>query len=88
MLLNTGGDTIPVPSDEYIPCLESPLGLSTENLVEGLICLNLLTLTKNECKFKTSKRGAWTDFKTNYELGNLLEINACSLPKSQGGSRH
>jgi hypothetical protein len=82
MLLRTGGETVTVPSDDYIPCLESPLGLSTETLVEGLICLNFLTLTKNECKFNEQ---AWTDFKISYELGNLLEINACNLlRKSQG----
>jgi hypothetical protein len=84
VLLKTCKETVTVPSDEYIPCLESPLDLSTETLVEGLICLNFLTLTRNECRFN---KKAWTDFGTNYELGNLLEIDACNLLKSQGGSR-
>ena len=45
MLLKTGEETVTVPGDEYMSCLKSPLGLSTENLVEGLICLNFLTVT-------------------------------------------
>jgi hypothetical protein len=35
MLPKTGEETIFVPSDEYLPCLESPLGLGAETLVEG-----------------------------------------------------
>jgi hypothetical protein len=49
VLFKTGGETVPVPSDKYLPCFGSPLGLSTETLVEGLICLDFLTLTKSEC---------------------------------------
>jgi hypothetical protein len=45
MLLKTGEVTITAPSDEYIPCSELPLGLSTETLVEWLTYLNFLTVT-------------------------------------------
>jgi hypothetical protein len=45
MLLKTSEETVTVPSAEYISWLKLPLGMSTENLVEGLTCLNFLTVT-------------------------------------------
>jgi hypothetical protein len=81
LLYKTGEETIHVPGDAYLPCLGSPLGLSTDTLVEGLICLNFLTLTKNECKIN---KDAWENFRTNYMLGNLLEIEASTLMRNEG----
>jgi hypothetical protein len=85
VLSKTGEETATAPRDKYLLCLESPLGLSTETLVEGLICLNFMTLTKNECKFN---KGAWVDFGAHYRLGNLLEITPSTLLRSEGRQRH
>jgi hypothetical protein len=85
VLAKTGEETAPAPSDKYLLCLESPLGLSTETLVEGLICSNFLTLTKNECM---GYKGVWVDFGAHYMLGNLLEITTSTLLRSEGRQRH
>jgi hypothetical protein len=47
-LLKIGEETVTVPSDEYISCLESPLGMSTETLVEGLTSLKFPSGTTTE----------------------------------------
>jgi hypothetical protein len=85
VLFKTGGETVTVPSDKYLPCFWSPLGLSTETLVEGLICLDFLTLTKSECKVSEE---AWDNFGAHYMLGNKLEITPSSLLRSEGRQRH
>ena len=82
MLVKDGEEDTPVPSKDYLPCLGSPLGLGTDTLVEGLICLDFLRLTKNKCRFNMQ---AWDDFKTQYKLGNLLEVTCCNLMVKEGG---
>jgi len=81
-LSKTGGKALPVLTDVYLPCLESPLGLKTDTLVEGLICLEFLNLTKDQCKFN---KKAWDAFKIQYELGDFLEYEACEFMKKEGG---
>jgi hypothetical protein len=58
------------------------LGLSTENLVVGLICLDFLTLTKGECIRR--KRGITSG---PYMLSNKLEITPSSLLRSEGEAK-
>jgi hypothetical protein len=84
-LSKAGGGTEPALTDDYLPCLGSPLGLGTDTLVEGLICLDFLKLNKNRCEVNVQ---AWNNFRTNYKLENLLEIELVSYMRRSGGKRH
>jgi hypothetical protein len=81
----TGVETVPVHSNDYFPCLESALGLSADALVEGPICLNFLNLHKNRCEVNKT---AWEDFKINYKLEDLLEIDPRTFMMRAGGRKH
>jgi hypothetical protein len=56
VLFKTGGDCN-CSSDKHLPCFWSPLGLSTENLVEGLYVWIFLTLSEVQVSEE-----AWDNF--------------------------
>jgi len=82
-LSKAGGGTVPALTDDYLPCLGSPLGLGTDTLIEGLICLDFLKLNKNRCEVNVQ---AWKNFICDYELGDLLEIDPLSYMRRKGGA--
>jgi hypothetical protein len=71
-----------IPSDQFLPCMSEPFGMSQEMLVRGLVCLKFITPRADICRINQDE---WKVFNANYMLDDLFELEPAGL---LGGKRH
>jgi hypothetical protein len=76
MLLKKSQESATIPSDQYLPSVTEPLGISHETLVQGLVCLKFITPRSDKCRINHDE---WKAFKETYMLGHLFELELCTL---------
>jgi hypothetical protein len=76
MLLKKSQESATIPSDQYLPSMTEPFGISHETLLQGLVCLKFITPRSDKCRINLDE---WKTFKETYMLGNLFEIERCHL---------
>ena len=76
MLLKKSKESATIPSDQYLPCMTEPFGISHETMVRGLVCLKFITPRSDKCRINHDE---WKAFNANYMLGDLFELEQCKL---------
>jgi hypothetical protein len=82
MLLKKSNESTTIPSDQYLPSMAEPFGMSDETLVQGLVCLKFIVPRSDKCRINQDQ---WKAFKERYMLRDLFELEPANPLR---GPRH
>ncbi len=82
MLVKKSQESATIPSDEYLPPMTEPFGISHEMPVRGLVCFKFITPWSDKCRINQDE---WKAFKKAYLFGNFFKLALCKLI---GGPEH